>query len=135
MHTTINRRREINVAKNTPKDSNKDGSKNTDELFKELEASVKDLLEDQTSSLYITNLDQSLWSLKSCYCLILEKSKMELIERSPVQKNRIEFELESKEIFRNGKKQKPEFIGEFTRRVHHVLEDLQNEKASIYEND
>ncbi|RAP38136.1 hypothetical protein DID80_03255 [Candidatus Marinamargulisbacteria bacterium SCGC AAA071-K20] len=105
------------------------------EAFQELEESVKDLLDDQDTSLYITNVDQSLWKLKTCYCLILEKSRMELIERSPIQKQCIEFDIESKDIFKNGKKQKPTFIGEFTKKVHSVLEDLHNEKASIYEDE
>lgn len=110
-------------------------SKQLNEAFTDLEQSVKDLMDESYSSLYITNLDQSLWSLKTCYCLILEQKRMELIERSPLQKNRIEFDLETKDIYKNGKKQKPAFIGEFTKRVHKVLEDLQNEKASIYEDE
>ena len=103
--------------------------------FQELETSINTLLEESDSQLYITNLDQSLWSIKTCYCLILEKSKIELIERSPLQKQHIEFNIKTKKIFKNGKKQNPILIGEFSKRVYQVIQDLQQEKASIYENE
>ena len=99
---------------------------------KELEIIITELFQKDIQRILITNINSNRRNINH-YCLILDKDKIELIQKNVISISMILLDLSSFNIFFNSKKQSVFFISPLLTKIKSIIRDLKHNKASVFE--
>jgi len=92
------------------------------------------LLESVHDSLFITTVSDETLSIRGCYCLWVDSSKITLILKNKTNRHTIEWDMASNVILYNQKPQEKAFLGEVIRILQCISKDLVEGKARVFKN-
>ena len=94
---------------------------------------LKSIIKEDNQRLFITNMEGETRNSEEYYCVIIGKDQIILAERNNLAGGLLRLNLGDMNLYRNKQNVSKVFMEHFFDKVKQALDDIDSEKASVYE--